>query len=164
MEQKKRVLVTGGAGFIGSHVVERLLELGHEVVVVLDRDAPGKVRHLGDRVETVRGDIRVFDDCRRAVRGVDAVIHMAALINVDHSIREPLEFYETNVRGTMNLLEAVRHEPSVEKMVYMSCHDEKTRAFTRNGLKKFNEILLSDEVLSINPTTHEVEWKPISKI
>jgi len=115
-----RALVTGGAGFIGSHVVERLLALGHEVVIVLDKAVPDKSLHLGDRVKFVHGDIRNFGDCQAAVKGIDAIIHLAALIHVDLSIQAPLEFYETNVRGTMNLLEAVRHEPQVKKFVYMS--------------------------------------------
>jgi len=115
-----KVLVTGGAGFVGSHVVERLLELGHEVLVVFDKTKPGKISHLIDEVNFVHGDIRRLEDCRQAVRDVDVVIHLAALINVDHSIQDPLAFYETNVRGTMNLLEAVRLEPSVKKFVYMS--------------------------------------------
>jgi len=115
-----KVLVTGGGGFIGSHVVERLLKLGHDVVVVLDKADPDKVLHLGDRVKFVKGDIRRPEDCREAVKGIDAIIHLAARIHVDLSIHAPLEFYETNVRGTMNLLEAVRHNSSVKKFVYMS--------------------------------------------
>lgn len=115
-----RVLVTGGAGFIGGHVVETLLELGHEVVVVFDKVKPGKISHIENRVDWVHGDLRRFSDCMRAIRGVDTVIHMAALINVDHSIKYPMPFYETNVKGTMNLLNAVRQCESVRKMVYMS--------------------------------------------
>ena len=116
-----KVLVTGGAGFIGSHVVERLLDLGHmATIAVLDIDRPGKVEHLSGKINFVEGDIRNYDDCVEAVEGADAVVHMATLINVGHSIRDPLAFYETNVRGTMNLLEAVRNEPSVQKFVYMS--------------------------------------------
>lgn len=114
-----KILVTGGAGFLGSHIVEILLDRGHEVRV-LDRVNPGKVDHLIDRIEVVCGNIRKFEDCKEAVEDVDAIIHLAALINVDHSIKEPLEFYETNVRGTMNVLEAARIEPSVKKLVYMS--------------------------------------------
>jgi len=114
-----KVLVTGGAGFLGSHIVEMLLAKGH-TVRVLDRMRPGKVRHLIDEIGFVCGDLRKLEDCREAVQDVDAIIHLAALINVDHSRREPLEFYETNVRGTMNLLEAARVEPSVKKLVYMS--------------------------------------------
>lgn len=116
-----KVLVTGGAGFIGSHVIERLLSLDHDVVTtIIDIDKPGKVDHLLEEIDFMEGDIRHYDDCVRAVRGVDCIIHLAALINVDHSIQVPLDFYETNVRGTMNLLEAVRNEPSVKKFVYMS--------------------------------------------
>ena len=115
-----KVLVTGGAGFIGSHVVERLLSLGHEVTVnVIDIDKPRKIKHLKGDIRFINGDIRVYDNCVRAVAGVDSVIHMAALINVDHSIKAPLDFYETNVRGTMNLLEAVRNEESIQKFVQM---------------------------------------------
>jgi len=114
------ILVTGGAGFIGSHVVENLLERGEDVTVVFDKTKPGKIPHLVNKVSFVHGNIRNFEDCRRALKDVEAVIHLAALINVDHSINAPLEFYETNVKGTMNLLEAVRQEESVEKFVYMS--------------------------------------------
>ena len=114
-----KILVTGGAGFLGSHIVEMLLARGHEVRV-LDRICPGKVEHLTDRIEFVCGNLRKIEDCREAVKDCEAIIHLAALINVDHSIREPLEFYETNVRGTMNLLEAARCEVFVKKLVYMS--------------------------------------------
>ncbi len=114
-----KVLVTGGAGFLGSHIVEMLLDMGHEVRII-DRWRPGKVIHLVDRIDLMCGNIKQLEDCREAVKNVDAIIHLAALINVDHSIQDPLEFYETNVRGTMNLLEAARHEPSVKKLVYMS--------------------------------------------
>lgn len=115
-----RILVTGGAGFIGSHVVDLLLKQGHEVCVVFDKTKPGKIKHVEKKVSFVHGDIRNLEDCMIAVKDVEAVIHLAALINVDHSIDEPTAFYETNVQGTQNLLEAVRLEPSVKKLVYMS--------------------------------------------
>lgn len=115
-----RICVTGGAGFIGSHVVDQLLAEGHDVVVVFDKTKPGNLAHAEDAVRWVHGDLRRLKDCRAAVQDVDAVIHMAALINVDHSIRYPLPFYETNVGGTMKLLNAVRLEPTVKKLVYMS--------------------------------------------
>lgn len=115
-----KILVTGGAGFIGSHVVEQLLDLEHDVYVVFDIKKPGKIGHLMDKVTFVHGDIRNADDCMKAVRGMQAIIHLAALINVDHSIRSPRPFYDTNVMGTFNLLEAVHKTPQVEKFVYMS--------------------------------------------
>lgn len=104
---------------MGSHIVEQLLDLGYEVVV-LDRICPGKIKHRLEEIEFVHGDVKCLEDCIRAVRDVNAVIHLAALINVDHSIREPLEFYEVNTRGTMNLLEAARHEPFLDRFIYMS--------------------------------------------
>lgn len=115
-----KVLVTGGAGFIGSHVVDRLLELGNEVIVVFDKNKPSKLAHREHEVSWVHGDIRDYQQCVKAVKDIEGVIHLAALINVDESIQTPLPFYETNVQGTMNLLEAIRHEPSVKKFVCMS--------------------------------------------
>ena len=114
-----KILLTGGSGFLGSHIVEPLLDLGQEVVV-FDRICPGKIEHRLEEIEFVHGDVKCFEDCVRAVRDVNAVIHLAALINVDHSIKDPLEFYEVNTRGTMNLLEAARHEPVLDRFVYMS--------------------------------------------
>jgi len=115
-----RILLTGGAGFVGSHVVDQLLKSGNKVIVLFDKTKAGKIAHVEDEVEWVHGNIRNFKLCQKAVKNVDAVIHLAALINIDHSIRVPLSFYETNVRGTQNLLEAVKREPSVKKFVYMS--------------------------------------------
>lgn len=115
-----KVLVTGGAGFVGSHVVDELLRLENKTIVLFDRTKAGKIKHVADKVKWVHADVRNFKQCQRAMKGVDAVIHLAALINIDHSIVVPLDFYEVNVRGTMNLLEAVKREPSVKKFVYMS--------------------------------------------
>lgn len=115
------VLVTGGSGFIGSHVVETLLNMKLNVTVsILDIETPGKISHLEDKVSFKPMDIRNISDCRNAIKDIDIVIHLAALINVDHSIQDPIPFYETNVHGTMNILEAVRNEPKVKKFVYMS--------------------------------------------
>ena len=118
---KPRTLVTGGAGFIGSHVVDLLLELGHEITVVFDRVKPGNLAHVEGRVEFVHRDIRDLDACIAAVSGVDTVIHLAALINVDHSLEDPSPFYDVNTQGTMNLLEAARRRgPALRKFVMMS--------------------------------------------
>lgn len=119
-----RVLVTGGAGFIGSHVVQRLLERG-EAVRTLDNldpfyDPAIKRRRLdllagigGERFELLEGDIRSADDCVAAVAGVSAVIHLAALAGVRPSIESPSRYMDVNVTGTQVLLEAVGTQPGV---------------------------------------------------
>lgn len=114
-----KICVTGGAGFIASHVVERLLELGHEVVVVFDKEKPGKIPHLEDRVQWIQGNVMNSEDCERAVDGAEAVIHLAALISVDDSILHPRIFWDNNVGGTMLMIEASR-QARVKRFVYMS--------------------------------------------
>ncbi len=115
-----KILITGGAGFIGSHVCDILLETGYTGVGILDYVGHKKVEHIQDTIKIFHGDIRRLDDCVKAVEDVDIVIHLAALINVDHSIQTPRPFYETNVGGTMNLLDAIRQSGTVKKFVYMS--------------------------------------------
>jgi UDP-N-acetylglucosamine 4-epimerase len=99
-------LVTGGAGFIGSHLVEELVRRGARVRV-LDNFTTGKRENIApflDRIELIEGDIRDLETCRRAVRGVDCVLHHAALISVPLSIKDPVVTHDINVSGTVNLL------------------------------------------------------------
>ncbi len=87
-----RVLVTGGAGFIGSHLVERLHKLGYEIRV-LDNLSSGRKENLAgvmDYVDFMYGDVRDVDQVRRATLGMDAIIHLAALIDVEESVKNPL--------------------------------------------------------------------------
>jgi UDP-N-acetylglucosamine/UDP-N-acetyl-alpha-D-glucosaminouronate 4-epimerase len=116
-----RVLVTGGAGFIGSHLVDALLAAGHEVRV-LDNFATGDRRNLahvrGD-VEIVEGDIRSYERAHVAVRGCEIVFHQAALPSVPRSIQDPLTSNEVNVGGTLNVLLAAR-DAGVQRVVYAS--------------------------------------------
>ncbi|WP_447973181.1 SDR family oxidoreductase [Nitrospira sp. Kam-Ns4a] len=105
-----RYLVTGGAGFIGSHMVEGLLQRGHRVRV-LDNFVSGRREHLAavaDRVEVIEGDVRDAKLCRDAVAGVEVVIHLAALHEVPRSVEDPMDTHEVNVTGTLNLLVAAR--------------------------------------------------------
>lgn len=109
-----KVLVTGGAGFIGSHLVDRLMEDGHEVRVLDDLSA-GSLENLKqwidhERFEFMLGDMRRRDVCEKAVRGVDAVFHLAANPEVRIGAQSPELLYETNVLITYNLLEAIRKE------------------------------------------------------
>lgn len=114
-------LVTGGAGFIGSHVAEKLVRLG-ERVRVLDNFLTGKKENIAsflDQVELIEGDIRDFDVCRLACQGVDYVLHQAALPSVPRSVADPATSNEINITGTLNLLRAAR-EAGVKRFVFAS--------------------------------------------
>jgi len=114
-------LVTGGAGFIGSNLVEALLERGH-TVTVLDNFSTGRRENLAafrDRINLVEGDISVLDDARRAVEGVEVVLHQAAIPSVPRSIEDPISSNEANVLGTLNVLVAAR-DAGVQRVVYAS--------------------------------------------
>jgi len=105
-----KYLVTGGAGFIGSHIAEALVKRG-ESVRVLDNLLTGKMENLAGflpRLEFVEGDIRDLDACRRAVEGVDYVLHQAALPSVPRSVEDPLLTNAINITGTLNLMLAAR--------------------------------------------------------
>ena len=114
-------LVTGGAGFIGSHIVEHLVKEGRPVRV-LDNFATGKRENiepfLGD-IEMMEGDIRDPETCRRAVKGVSAVMHQAAIPSVPRSVADPFTTMEVGVQGTLTLLLAAR-DAGVERFVSAS--------------------------------------------
>ncbi len=116
-------LVTGGAGFIGSHITERLLGEGHRVRV-LDNFSTGHQANLeplssrfGDTLEVLTGDVVQPEDCRRAVEGVRYVFHEAALASVPRSLTDPLASHTANATGTLNLLLAAR-DAGVARLVY----------------------------------------------
>ena len=115
------VLITGGAGFIGSHLVEELLRLGARVRV-LDNFSTGKpsnLEHCGDRIELQEGDIRDMDACRQAVEAVHVVFHQAALGSVPRSMEDPATTMAVNVAGTANVFTAAR-DAKVARVVYAS--------------------------------------------
>lgn len=103
-----RFLVTGGAGFIGSHIVETLVKRGHKVRV-LDNFCSGKMKNLScvaGKIELIKDDIRSQKTCIRATKGMDFVLHQAALRSVPKSMNDPWEYNEVNIGGTLNMLEA----------------------------------------------------------
>jgi hypothetical protein len=110
MSSRELVLVTGGAGFIGSHLVEALLGEGYAVRVV-DNLATGyrsNLAHLEGRYDWIQGDLADFEVCRRAADGVAYVFHQAAIPSVPRSVREPLASHASGPTSTRNLLEAAR--------------------------------------------------------
>ncbi len=114
-------LVTGGAGFIGSNIVEELVRRG-ERVRVLDSFITGKKENIEpflDKIELVEGDIRDKDTLYKALKGVDFVLHQAALRSVPKSVDDPFTTNDVNVFGTLNLLMAAR-EAKVKRVVYAS--------------------------------------------
>lgn len=120
-------LVTGGAGFIGSHLVETLLR-DNEQVVVLDNLSTGYQRNLddavmrggnGERLTFIRGDITNADDCAKACAGVDYVLNQAALGSVPRSIANPIDSHRSNVDGFINMLVAAR-DAKVKRFVFAS--------------------------------------------
>jgi UDP-N-acetylglucosamine 4-epimerase len=128
-ERPRRWLVTGAAGFIGSHLVERLLKLG-QAVTGLDDFSTGHRANVAaavaaagpagaGRFELVEGDIRDPEACRRAMAGVELVLHQAALGSVPRSIKDPIATHEVNVTGTLRVLQAAR-EANVRRVVFAS--------------------------------------------
>src|SRR5690606_1128270 len=116
-----KILITGGAGFIGSNLTEHFLAKGHNVVV-LDNFATGHRHniefHLNNPNFTlIEGDIRDNNDCSRAVEGVDYVLHQAALGSVPRSIKDPQTSNEVNVSGFLNMLVAAR-DAGVKRFIY----------------------------------------------
>jgi nucleoside-diphosphate-sugar epimerase len=109
---KKPVLVTGGAGFIGSHLCRKLVEAGAQITV-LDNLSTGSLSNLAsieNKITFIEGSVTDYAACLRATEGAALVFHLAAFISVPQSFEDPLGCYETNITGTANLLEASRHQ------------------------------------------------------
>jgi UDP-glucuronate 4-epimerase len=116
-----RILITGGAGFIGSHLAEKILRSGDSVVAldnfdpfydvaIKRRNVEALQQEFGDRYVLVEGDIRSANDCQQALDGVGAVVHLAALAGVRPSLQDPARYMDVNVTGTQVLLNAVQEE------------------------------------------------------
>jgi len=130
MSAHASILVTGGAGFIGSHLVEHLAAAGH-AVRVLDNFRNGRLENLDParalgRVEVIHGDITDRDTCVAACRGVDTIYHLACL-GVRHSLHNPVENHQVNALGTLYILEAARAR-GVARFLYMSTSEVYGRA------------------------------------
>ena len=123
--EELNVLVTGGAGFIGSNIVEELLKMGVKKVRVLDNLSTGKKSNINnfleknDNLEFVYGDISNLEITRKAVKGMDVICHQAALGSVPRSINDPLSSHISNVNGFLNILISAKEE-NIKRVVYAS--------------------------------------------
>jgi len=156
MSEVQKVLVTGGAGFIGSHVVDCLVNDACGVRII-DNLSTGKLMninsHLGKgAVDFVKGDIRDPELVRKCVHDVDAVVHLAAITSVPFSFKQPQLTYETNVNGTLNLLNACAEE-KVEKFIFIS-------SCSVYGEPKYLPV---DELHSTNPISPYAESKLVGE-
>ena len=111
---QKSILVTGGAGFIGSNIVEYLLNNGVKFVRILDNLSTGKKSNIDfllkkySNLEFMYGDISNIDTCRNAVKGIDIICHQAALGSVPRSVNDPLTSHISNVNGFLNILHELK--------------------------------------------------------
>jgi len=122
-KKESSFLVTGGAGFIGSNLVEKILDLGYKVRV-LDNFSTGKKRNIEEfldipNFELIEGDVRELVTCQEACNGIDYVLHQAALCSVPRSIKDPRTTNDVNITGTLNMLIAAR-DNKVKRFIYAS--------------------------------------------
>ncbi|MCW4004824.1 MAG: SDR family NAD(P)-dependent oxidoreductase [Candidatus Bathyarchaeota archaeon] len=145
-EVEKKILVTGGAGFIGSHLVDRLVAEGYFVRIIDDLSS-GKIENIQhhlhtNRVDFVKGDIRDVSLVRKNVAGIDFVVHLAAIISVPFSVENPELTFDVNLHGTLNLLRSCAEE-GVGKFVFIS-----------------SCAVYGDP--EVNPVTEDIKTNPIS--
>jgi NAD dependent epimerase/dehydratase len=124
--KNKKVIVTGSEGFIGSHLTERLVELGADVTALVQYNSFNNwgwidtfEKNIKDSIHVVTGDVREYDGMKRLIKGQQVVFHLAALIAIPYSYLSPMAYVRTNVEGTTNVLESCR-EYDVEKIIHTS--------------------------------------------
>ena len=173
----KKLLITGALGFIGAHLIEGVLHDTDWDIVILDcYSYAGNFNRLADmscwdsekhRVKMVYHDLKspISETTHKMIGEVNYIWHLAAESDVGRSLEDSIPFVKNNVVGTANLLEYVKHnQPKLERFIYFSCYDEKTRAFTKDGLKTYKELRKGDIVFTLNPKTKKVEEQPIERV
>ena len=125
MIKELNILITGGAGFIGSNIVEMILNMGVKSIRILDNLSTGKMNNIQfllekyHNLEFMYGDISNLEDCRKAVKNIDIINHQAALCSVPRSVNDPLASHISNVNGFLNILIAAKEE-GIKRVVYAS--------------------------------------------
>jgi len=141
IQKNQTILITGGAGFIGSNLCDYFTEKGYKVVC-LDNFSTGHLHNLAEVINNpnftlIQGDIRNFADCEKAVKGVDFVLHQAALGSVPRSINDPITTNDVNVTGFLNMLTAAR-DAKVKRFVYAA---SSSTYGDSQGLPKVEEVI-----------------------
>jgi len=116
------------------------------------------------RMRYLLGDVRDYARLSRAMEDVSVVLHCSALKHVYLGQLNPMETLKTNVVGTQNVIDCVLDEYDVDVMVYLSCHDDKTRAVTKTGIKSYDQVKRGDVVFTLNQETGLIEEKPIEEV
>ena len=119
MQTNKSILITGGAGFIGSHLVDALLERGNEIIILdnFSTGRPQNLEHVGNKIKLIECNISSTGNWQDLFENIDYVFHLAALADIVPSIENPDKYYQSNVNGTFNVLEACR-KYKINKIVY----------------------------------------------
>jgi len=124
---RPKAFITGGIGFIGSNLADRLLRDGHDVILFDNGHRAGVLRNLewlrerhGQRVQFIQGDVRDFEAVRKSISGANTVFHLAAQVAVTMSLTDPREDFSINALGTLNVLEAARQLQPLPVVVYTS--------------------------------------------
>lgn len=138
--KNKKVFVTGGNGFLGSHLISDLVNKGVRPVVLVYEDNPGGIfeqKNFADRTEVVRGDVCDLPLIERVLHeyDIDLVFHLAAQAIVDQALEDPLATFEANIKGTWNVLEAVKKNPAVKKVIVASSD----KAYGEHGTLPYDE-------------------------
>lgn len=148
-------LITGGAGFIGSNIAEKLIERG-ERVRIIDNFSTGKYENIEgfkDKIELIEGDLKDINDVKTAVKGIDYVLHQAALPSVPRSVADPISSNANNIDGTLNLLVAAK-EAGVKRVVIAAS----------SSVYGDTEVLPKDEDMMPNPLSPYAVTKYVEEL
>lgn len=117
--ENKSILITGGAGFIGSNIIKELLKYNVKLIRVLDNLSTGNINNIptSEKIEFINGDINDINICRKYTKNIDIICHQAGFCSVPKSLKEPLECHDTNVNGFLNILLSAK-EQGIKRIVY----------------------------------------------